>query len=120
MKPENRIVTLIPMNTLWDSGGPLAAARGRVVGTPDVVAHLRGGTTRLVIAECGEPLHWVATDAVYAVWKGELRPRLVEPDEGADKGFGFHHEHYPGGYCYVATEWSTPASPPILLFEMHH
>jgi hypothetical protein len=119
MEPSERIVTRIPMGSLWDSTGPIRATRGRVLGTADIQALLRHGPVAIVIAEVAEPLNWVTSEKLYEIWKGELRPRLVEPEKGATKGFGFQLSDYPGGYCYIATEWSG-AEVPVVLFEMHH
>jgi len=60
MKPEQRIVTRLPLRELWTAHGPIAAARGRALGASDLVALLHERPvlkgSPFVVAELGHPL----------------------------------------------------------------
>lgn len=117
MDPSLRVVTRIPLMELWTDRGPLPATRGRWLGADDVRDLLRAGPVRLVIADVGHRLVWVADADRFAVWKEEVRSHLVDPRER-----GFRLEDFPGRYAYLASEWypDAPGSAPIVSLEKHH
>ena len=51
----------------------------------------------------------------FAFWKGELKPRLVAPDATR-----IRLDDYPGGYCYVASEWQCETDRTVVVLEKHH
>jgi hypothetical protein len=112
MDPLLRVVMQIPMNELWDSNGNPASKR-RTLGGGDIATLLRQGEVRFVVADCGKPLGWIPSSRTYDFWKTEVKPRLVETE-------AFYLETFPGGYCYVASEWADGQLSPIVLLEMHH
>jgi hypothetical protein len=115
MDPSHRVVTETPLTELWNESGRIEAARSRVIGEPVIVRLLAQTQCRFVIADPGLPLRWVPAHERFAFWKTEVKPRLVPADVTA-----FHPEEYPGGYCYVATEWLGSAGPEAILLEKHH
>jgi hypothetical protein len=113
MDPALRVVMRIPMTELWDSEGNLTATKQRTLSRDDVVALLRRGLVRFVVAECGDPLKWIPPSDCYGFWKTELKPRIVETKT-------FELEDFPGAYCYVASEWADGQFTPLVLLEMYH
>jgi hypothetical protein len=78
---------------------------------------LRTTQIQFVLADCGHALQWLPADQCFRTWKEDIKPRLIEPTT-TDKGIRL--EDYPGHYCYIASEWSTADSLPIVLLEMYH
>jgi hypothetical protein len=58
MKPDQRVVTEIPLAELWDASGPVVARRGPRLGDPEIRALLQGaGLVQFVVADAvGAPL----------------------------------------------------------------
>lgn len=115
MNANLRIVMQIPMIELWDSSGNSIPAKQRVLRSSDIVALLRQGLVRFVVAECGEPLQWIPPLQSYDFWKSEVKPRIVESETET-----FDRADFPGAYCYVASEWMDGQSLPLVLLEMYH
>lgn len=113
MDPALRFVMLIPMTELWDLKGDRSAVKQRILGGRDVAALLRLGPIRFVVAECGEPLHWIPWLDAYDFWKIEVKPRIVETET-------FDLTDFPACYCYIASEWTDGQSSPIVLLEKYH
>lgn len=101
MRPDQRVVTRLPLTELWDGHGVLRLERRRSVGRDQVADLMRSGRVRFVLANCGDPLKWVPFQDSYRFWKDEVKPHMVEPSVAED---GFRLEDWPGDYCYVATE----------------
>ena len=74
---------------------------------------LRQGTCRFVVAECGKPLRWVEKSACYEFWKNEAKLHIASADR-------FFPEEWPGGRCYLASEWVIDDSELVIVLEMHH
>ena len=73
------------------------------------------GPVEFLVADVGHPLKRIPIDKRFDFWKSEARPHLVNnPDEG------FSIEDSPGGYAYLASEWSGQLQTPVVLLEMHH
>ncbi|MBA4191671.1 MAG: hypothetical protein C0467_27135 [Planctomycetaceae bacterium] len=113
----DRVTMQIPVVELWDESGALPLMRQRHLGHSDIAALLRQGPIRFVVVNCGERLDWIPLQDCYDLWKHEVQPRLVEPDAFSS---GFRLENFPGGYCYVASEWGEDEPVPIVVLEMYH
>ena len=115
MNSTQRIVIATPLTELWNAeGGPMGAHRAEYVGEAEI-AHLLQQGSSLVVADVGHPLRWISETDRFSFWKTEVRCHLVSPD--AD---GFRLDDYPGGYCYVASVWTTGSSASIIVLEKHH
>lgn len=111
MDPAQRVVTSGPLTELWNEQGPLTATR---VGDADgarVVALLQSGAT-FVVADVR--LHWLPAQERFAFWKSEVKSRLAPP------GAHLHSEDFPGGYCYLASEWRLADGAAVVLLEKMH
>lgn len=114
MQPNQRIVVQTPLTELWDDSGPIALSRLRTVGRDDVADLLRSGPVRFVIANCGQRLTWVPVTECYRFWKEDVKAHLVEPGV-----VGLRLDTFPGGYCYIGTEWGGEQGPVVLLETNH-
>jgi hypothetical protein len=117
MRPDQRVVTRLPLTELWDTHGVLQRGRGRAVGREQVTDLLRGGRVRFVLANCGEPLRWIPPDDCYRFWKEEVKSHLAEPG-GFERGLRL--EDRPGEYFFVGTEWGEDDRDHVVLLEIHH
>ena len=116
MEASDRIVLQLPLEALWDANGGLDAQRGANLGVEQIKGLLRQGRhTRVVLADVGQPLQWIANDRIFGVWKTELANRLFDPAQ--DK---LIVDAMPGDYGYLASLWESAAAGTILLFERYH
>jgi hypothetical protein len=95
------------------TGRVLGRSKQRMLRSSDIVTLLRQGLVRFVVAKCGEPLQRIPPFQSYDFWKTEVKPRIVETET-------FDRADFPGGYCYVASEWMDGQSLPVVLLEMYH
>jgi hypothetical protein len=115
MTPSMRTVNRIPLDVLWDEAGEVAATRERWLSKSALRELLRKYPVVFYVAEIGRPLRQVRVEDCYDFWKSEVQAHVVEvPDSG------FQLVDFPGGYAYVASEWSGEIQTPIVLLEMHH
>jgi hypothetical protein len=114
MDPPLRIVTQCPLRELWNAAGALAATRGASLTADDVRDRLRQGPVRFVVADVGCPLRWVNERDCYAFWKGEVATHLADP------GRPISRDDYPGGYAYLASEWTPNDGSRLIVLEMYH
>jgi hypothetical protein len=83
--------------------------RLRKLTTLEIAALFRGkGAAHLWVSDdFGDVRQRVAPDECFAFWKSELNGRVLEEP-------GFAREHWPGGYAYFVSEWTSPFDAPLL------
>jgi len=113
MHTDKRLVTGLPLESLWNEDGLLDASKRRELTAENIRALLRLGAISFVVADCGLPLVWTAPVDCYDFWKGEVQPHLY--DEAKP-----HLDDYPDGYFYFAREWQVGASQSVVVLEKHH
>ena len=101
MLPSHRIVTRIPLVTLWDEEGEVAATRTRSLSKSALTEMLRKYPVEFYVADVGQHLRRVEVHKCYSFWKSEVKAHLA--DDSEEKIF---LENYPGEYAYLASEWS--------------
>ena len=111
MNPEFRIVTHIPMIRLWYGDADRPATRSRYLNLEELAELLRKAEVQFVVANIGDQLNWVDPVERYRFWKSEVKEHLANPSQ-------FFSEEFPGGYCYLASEWND--DPTIVLLERYH
>jgi hypothetical protein len=113
---HERLVTQCPLSEVWDASGRLMEQRQRLLDCEQLRQLLHRGAVRFVVANVGHPLRWVPETEAFAFWKTEVRSHLVnEPDRL------FNVDHYPQGYCYIASEWqSKDEEHLVVVLECHH
>ena len=120
MRPDQRIVTQIPLQELWTARGPLTAERLRTLGPSDLAIYLNSKPmlrdVAYIVADMGHPLHWMNGPEFLSFWKSDARGRVVEADATA-----FPLADFPDEYCYVVSEWrAVEPETRLVLFERHH
>lgn len=113
------VVNVIPLTVLWDeTGRVLDARRVASLGGDELREQFRSGDVQFLVADVGLDLVRIDGPAALALWKSELRPRLVPP-ETLERGFRL--EDFPDEYCYVASAWAgSDLRRPTILFEKYH
>lgn len=114
MDAKLRIVTQLPLASLWDDRGAVAASRGPGLRAEQVADRLRNGASG-VVASVGEPLRCLRGHDLFDWWKGEGKPRVVDPD--AD---GWFLEELPDHRGWLATEWGLADASIVVSFEAIH
>ena len=112
-----KIVTRLPLVELWNSLGLLPISRRDYLDAVAIKQRLRTGGVVFVVADVGSPLMWVMGLEAIRLWRKEVKSRLVQ---GSDLQAGFRLEASPGGYAYVASEWTGAGSSPVIVLEKHH
>jgi hypothetical protein len=115
MKPADRVVTRLPLEELWDERGVMSADFRRDLDSGQLRDLLRKGSVRLVVADVGLKLEWITSKNAFKFWKAEVSPRLADPRKQQ-----FQIDQFPGGYCYLASEWSDGEGEPIVVLRRVH
>jgi hypothetical protein len=88
-----RVVERVPLAELWAERGPLPLARVGELADGEAERLLAARGTRVVLAEPGAPLRWLAGDEVGAFWR-------------AERAAGWR-----------ASEWRSDCGPAVVLLE---
>ena len=109
-----KVVTQMPLSELWRGDGFTTTDRLRWVTADDIASLLRGGRVQFVVASVGMPPRWIPLTDCYDFWKKEALPHVAASESLASL------DSFPGGYCYVASEWDGQDGAPIIACEKHH
>ena len=104
----------MPLEELWDDNGSVAAERLRDLSATQVRELLKADPVRFVVVDVGAALEWVAEARCFAYWKDQVSGHLADPGQPVSL------DAFPGGYCYLASEWSLAGSKPIVVLERRH
>jgi hypothetical protein len=113
MQPDQRIVTSLPLDELWDADGSIFAERLRDLADAQIRELLRTGPIRFVVADVGLALEWVAESKCFTYWRDVVSGHLADASR-------VNLDAFPGEYCFFASEWSLIGSKPIILLERIH
>ena len=114
MRPDQRIVTKIPLTELWDDGdGTSTGERVRNLDQNDVVELLRSGPVQFLVADPGLKLRWIPTPQRFEFWK-TVRPQIAHP------GKPIYREQFPNETAYIASEWRGRTGECLILLEQYH
>jgi len=114
MDPAIRQITRMPLNEVWDDSGVCPHRRLRSIGIHEIHDLLSHGQIRIVVADCGTKPHWVPSQEIWTFWKQDMKPHI------ADQSLRIRLEDFPGGYCYLASEWGGHGLSPIIVLEKLH
>ena len=115
MELNQRIVSQMPQNELWNDHRIVSTKKIRSLSADDIADILRLGKARFVVANIGEHLKWIPFEESYGFWKSEVKMRVVNPEENR-----FYLEDFPEEYCYIAEEWEADEGERIILLMMSH
>ncbi|MBA3241712.1 MAG: hypothetical protein H0T60_10850, partial [Acidobacteria bacterium] len=79
MRFDQRIVSQMPLNELWNEYGIVSAKGLRELNASDIAKLLRAGKVRFVVADVGSQLKWIPLDECYGFWKSEVKKHLADP-----------------------------------------
>ena len=114
MHPSNKIVTELPLSSIWNSTEELDATRISYLTKEEIIEILREKPVKLVIASIGEKPEWIDSPDLFNFWKEFLSPQLVSNQHS------FSLDDFPGNYAFVASLWECQKHPVIILFEKYH
>lgn len=113
LRPDQRIVTRLPLKELWDGTGALSGERIRSLDQSSVGELVRGGTVRFIVADCGLKLEWIPAQRQFEFWK-TVRPQVADPAKP------IRLEEFPGATAYVASEWRGRDGECLVVLERYH
>jgi len=113
VKFNQRIVTKMPLDELWDDNGVFARERQRDLGPNDLRRLIQTSAVRFVIADCGLRLNWISEDKGFEIWK-EIKSQIADP------GKRIYLSQFPGETAFSASEWRGRAGECVVLLEKHH
>lgn len=114
MDHTNKIVTQIPIKSLWTDNEYILACRGRYLTSDNIKEALKRQTVRFVVAEVGKNLEWISCEKSFEFWKTDLFAHLAIDINN------INCDSFPGSYAYVASEWTGEIQSPIILLEKYH
>jgi len=113
VKLSYKIVTSIPLNTLWTSETEVQAERTAYIRRNDIKLLLKDTPVQFIVADVGHKLRWIDSRQCFEFWKTEAA-HVAENPERVDL------ENFVGNYAYVASRWSGQQDIPIILLEKVH
>ena len=114
MIPNQKKVSCLPTEEVWAGNRLISTNKVRDLNAGDLVALLRSGVVRFVVADVGKPYQWIPNNEGYDFWKDEVKPHLADPESGLAL------EGFPDEYCYFASEWKTYEGEMIILLSKAH
>ena len=113
VRPDQRIVTKLPIQELWDDTGTFTSERIRYLDKSNLAELLRTSLVRFVVANCGLKLRWVPTPQRFEFWK-TVRFQIAEPEKP------IFLKQFPSETAYLASEWRGRGGECVILLEMIH
>lgn len=113
MRPDQRIVTKLPLTELWDERGTLEGELVRHLDQNLIRELMRTGTVQFIVADCGMKLNWMAVNDRFEFWK-TVRPQIADPSQP------IHLKQFPNETAYIASEWRGNLGECLILLEAHH
>ena len=108
---RERIVTTIPLESIWTDEEQVEASRERYLTATDLTEILKIHPVEFIVAEVGAPLKRISVDKCYEFWESEVRRHLLTPHGKGDRS------KLADEYGYLASEWSGRIEVPIVLLE---
>lgn len=113
MRPDQRIVTKLPLTDLWDERGTLTGERVRNLDQSNLADLLRTGPVQFAVADCGLKLRWIPTQQRFEFWKA-VQLQIANPLKP------IYLKQFPGETAYTASEWRGLTGECLILLEKHH
>jgi hypothetical protein len=113
LRPEQRIVTRIPLTELWDETGAVSSERIRTLDQIFIQELLRVAPVQFIVANVGTGLRWIPMQQTFEFWKA-VRPQIAEPLNQIPL------EQFPNATALIASEWRSHDAACLILLEQHH
>jgi hypothetical protein len=113
MRPDQRIVTNLPLTELWDETGALPGERIRHLDGNLIRGLMGTGQVQFIVANCGAKLNWIPMQERFEFWKA-TRPHV------ADALRPIYLERFPNRTAYIASEWRGRTGECLILLETQH
>jgi hypothetical protein len=114
VRPDQRIVTKLPLAELWDDHGTLTGGRVCALHQNNLVELLRLGPVQFVVADCGSNLEWIPMDERFAFWK-KIQRQFADLDPHQP----IRLEQFPNQTAYTASQWRGRAGECVVLLVKH-
>ena len=115
MRPDQRIVTKLPLAELWDEKGTITGRRVRPLSASNVAELLRTDPVYFVVADCGTNLKWIPPQERFSFWK-IIQPQIADHDPRQP----IRLEQFPNEMACTASQWRGRAGECVVLLEKHH
>jgi len=113
LRPDERIVTKLPLAELWDESGTLRGERIRPLDQELIRELVRTALVQFIVANCGAKLNWIPQKGRFEFWK-MVRPQIADPMKP------IRLDQFPNETAYTASEWRGRTGECLILLEMHH
>lgn len=114
MSPLKRIVTELPLTTLWTDEEELNVVKEKYLDKEEIRALLKQNIVHFVVADSGSQLKWITIDKGYEFWKTEVQGHVT------DNPHKISLENFPDNYAYIASKWTDKNKQIIILLEKSH
>jgi hypothetical protein len=114
MKLSDKIVTDIPLETIWTDEEQLQASRESYLTDLEVHQLLKSSTIQFIVADPGQKLKWVDINDCFRFWKTEVSKHLANDFNEIEL------DTFPDNYAYLASRWTAENKPPIIVLEKYH
>jgi hypothetical protein len=114
MKLSGKVVTKIPLETLWTNELEIPAKRKSYLTKNDIKQLLKQSKLQFVIADGGYKLNWIEINKCFDFWKSEVEKHLATDINK------IYLDNFPDNYAYIASEWIGEIETPIVLLEKVH
>lgn len=113
MSQSQKKVSQLPVDEILEGEASISVTRVRDLNAADITDLLRSGPLRFVVADIGQPFHWIPDNEVYDFWKDEVKSHLANSEAA-------RLEDFPDEYCYFASEWKSNTGESIILLSKAH
>lgn len=113
MRPDQRIVTKLPLAELWDETGALPGERIRHLDESLIRGLMGIGQVQFIVADCGAKMNWISQQERFEFWK-MVWPQIADPMKPIQL------DQFPNETAYTASEWLGRTGECLILLEKHH
>ncbi len=114
MKLSDKVVTKIPLETIWTNEHEIPAKRRLYLARNDIRQLLKQSKLQFIIADVGHKLNWIEINKCFNFWKSEVEKHLATDINK------IYLDNFRDNYAYIASEWIGEIQAPIVLLEKVH
>jgi hypothetical protein len=114
MELSQRIVTKMPMDSIWTENEELKSERKEYLSQNQVSEILKEGPLQFLIADVGNKLIWTKVDECYKMYKSYFKDHILR-----DVNY-INLDDYKDNFCYLASLWIGESKTPVILLEKFH